>query len=142
MPERTLTHVTSYTPRPPHGRVVQLRLKGTVWAWKCTALMTEGSSIEIYGVLSFYNESYSCTDRHGLAHWPLLQHVSAAGESAPRTAPTCCSSGRASLPSRGALSTLVDAAARPETPPPRTGPASPHEPRGLPLAILQQQRWA
>ena len=38
VPERTLTHVTSYTPRPPHGRVVQLRLKGTVWAWKCTAL--------------------------------------------------------------------------------------------------------
>ena len=41
MPERTLTHVTSYTPRPPHGRVVQLRLKGTY-----------GLGMEVHGLRS------------------------------------------------------------------------------------------
>ena len=39
------------------------------------------------------------------------------------TAPACCRLERVSRPSRRALSAVVGAADRPDTPPPRTGPA-------------------
>ena len=85
MPERTLTHVTSYTPRPPHGRVVQLRLKGTVWAWKCTALEAAAPAKQCLGFDACgWSACRGELDEVGTGRQPMFVLASSIVDSVPR----------------------------------------------------------